>query len=125
MMDRIEFDTALKGLVTSYLKTCARTLYETRATHRYDNERFNTNDARSFLMSFSEACARDFVGDTKATSVFEIMKQAAKHHREFCVASFRQTTTDALLVDFINYVQREHCKSKNVLFVSEIEELNL
>jgi adenylyl- and sulfurtransferase ThiI len=124
-MERSVFETTLKNLVLSYVSGCARTLFETRATHRYDNERFNTNDARVFLSSFCEAVSRNFTGDTKSNVVFEIMKQTAKNHREFCVASFRQTTTDALLVDFINFVLREHCKAKYVLFSSEIEDLNL
>jgi hypothetical protein len=124
-MQKSQFESTLKNIVIAYVSTCSRTLYETRATHRYDNQRFSTYDARIFLSSFCEAVTRNFDGDTKANNVFEIMKQTAKHYREFCPSSLEQTTTDALLVDFTNYVMREHCKAKFVLFTSEIEGINL
>jgi hypothetical protein len=124
-MEKSVFETTLKNLSLGYIATCSKTLYEHRATHKYDNERFNTYDARIFLNSFCEAVARNFEGDVRVPTIFMVLKETAKRHREFSVASFKQTTTDALLVDFINYVMREHCKSKLILFSSEIEVVNL
>ena len=102
-MNGSAYFSRLNNNVSEYIKNgVVESLVRNNHMNFYDEEQIDVDDVRKHLMLIVTDFCKSYKGSNSSIDVIEGLVKVVKNHR-FIETSYRQTTVDAYLVDFLNH----------------------
>jgi len=123
-MNKGNLRDCLEDDARNYAKECAVSVARNSHMNRYTGETINENVARLWLITFVRFFAERYTGGTRSGEVMLAMRDVAKAYRTVEPRlPYAQTTADAILVDFINWVAGHRCGMDLALYTWDIGDM--
>jgi hypothetical protein len=95
--------------VDRYMPGCAASLLRNKHMNQYDGETFNSDEVGTWLHRYVNQFATAYHGGMTVGDVIYAAVDSAKKFLPVDKLPYKRTTTEAIIVDFLNYMAACSC----------------